>query len=82
MGKRPLNARRLQRKQTTRGTFGKLTQRMPGRAFGIISIMLSRVSICTILNRKRVFEYAAHRLPAIYEKDPYVRDGGPHALAR
>ncbi len=31
----------------------------------------------TILNRKRVFEYAAaHRLPAIYENDPYVRDGG------
>jgi putative tryptophan/tyrosine transport system substrate-binding protein len=29
------------------------------------------------LNRKRVFEYAAaHRLPAIYENDPYVRDGG------
>ncbi len=31
----------------------------------------------TILNRKRVFEYAAaHRLPAMYENDPYVRDGG------
>jgi putative tryptophan/tyrosine transport system substrate-binding protein len=31
----------------------------------------------TILNRKRVFDYAtAHRLPAIYENDPYVRDGG------
>src|SRR5437016_14062944 len=31
----------------------------------------------TSLNRKRVFEYAAaHRLPAIYENDPYVRDGG------
>jgi putative ABC transport system substrate-binding protein len=31
----------------------------------------------TILNRKRVFEYAAaHRLPAIYEYDPMVRDGG------
>jgi putative tryptophan/tyrosine transport system substrate-binding protein len=31
----------------------------------------------TILNRKRVFDYAAaHRLPAIYESDPYVRDGG------
>jgi putative ABC transport system substrate-binding protein len=31
----------------------------------------------TILNRKRIFEYAAaHRLPAIYENDPYVRDGG------
>jgi putative tryptophan/tyrosine transport system substrate-binding protein len=31
----------------------------------------------TILNRKRVFDYAAaHRLPAIYENDPFVRDGG------
>ena len=31
----------------------------------------------TTLNRKRVFDYAAtHRLPAIYEYDPLVRDGG------
>jgi putative ABC transport system substrate-binding protein len=31
----------------------------------------------TILNRKRVFDYAtARRLPAIYENDPYVKDGG------
>jgi len=31
----------------------------------------------TILNRKRVLDYvAAHRLPAIYENDPLVRDGG------
>jgi putative tryptophan/tyrosine transport system substrate-binding protein len=31
----------------------------------------------TILNRKRVIEYAAaHRLPAIYENDVIVRDGG------
>jgi len=31
----------------------------------------------TILNRKRVYEYAAaHRLAAIYENDAYVRDGG------
>jgi putative ABC transport system substrate-binding protein len=31
----------------------------------------------TALNRKRVFEYAAaHRLPAIYEFDWIVRDGG------
>lgn len=30
-----------------------------------------------ILNRKRVFDYAAtRRLPAIYESDNYVRDGG------
>src|SRR5262249_20959125 len=31
----------------------------------------------TTLNRKRVFAYAAaKRLPAIYEYDPLVRDGG------
>lgn len=31
----------------------------------------------TMLNRKRVFEYAAaHRLPAIYEFDELVREGG------
>src|SRR6202035_1723336 len=31
----------------------------------------------TILNRKRVFEFAAtHRLPAIYEFGSLVRDGG------
>ena len=31
----------------------------------------------TILNRARVFDYAAaHRLPAMYENDPYVRAGG------
>lgn len=31
----------------------------------------------TMLNRKRVFDYAAaKRLPAIYEYDPLVRDGG------
>lgn len=31
----------------------------------------------TVLNRKRVFEYAAaRRLPAIYEYDPLVREGG------
>ena len=31
----------------------------------------------TILNRKRVFDYAAaKRLPAIYEADQLVRDGG------
>jgi len=30
-----------------------------------------------ILNRARVFDYAAaHRLPAMYENDPYVRAGG------
>ena len=31
----------------------------------------------TMLNRKRVFDYAAaHRLPAIYEFDELVREGG------
>ena len=31
----------------------------------------------TVLNRKRVFDYAAaKRLPAIYESEPYVRSGG------
>jgi putative tryptophan/tyrosine transport system substrate-binding protein len=31
----------------------------------------------TILNRKRILDYAAaHRLPAMYENDPLVRDGG------
>ena len=33
--------------------------------------------VLTNLNRRRVFEFAAaHRLPAIYENDLYVRDGG------
>src|SRR4051794_40036171 len=31
----------------------------------------------TLLNRKRIFEFAAaHQLPAIYEFDSLVRDGG------
>ena len=31
----------------------------------------------TLLNRKRVFDYAAaHQLPAIYEQDFMTRDGG------
>jgi putative ABC transport system substrate-binding protein len=31
----------------------------------------------TVLNRKRVFDYAdKHHLPGIYESDPYVTDGG------
>jgi ABC-type uncharacterized transport system substrate-binding protein len=37
----------------------------------------------TNLNRKRVFEYAAaYRLPAIYENDRHVRDGGLMSVAR
>ena len=35
------------------------------------------VADATVLNRARVFDYAtAHRLPAIYEYDFFVRDGG------
>src|SRR6201999_1633518 len=31
----------------------------------------------TVLNRKRVFDYAAeHKIPALYEYDVMVRDGG------
>ena len=31
----------------------------------------------TLSNRKRVYDYAsAHRLPAMYEYDPLVREGG------
>ena len=45
--------------------------REPPDALLMVSDSLTR------LNRKRVFEYAAaHRLPAIYEYDPLVRDGG------
>jgi putative ABC transport system substrate-binding protein len=33
--------------------------------------------VLTTLNRKRVFDYAgAHHIPALYEYDPVVRDGG------
>ena len=36
-----------------------------------------RSDVLTKLNRKLVYEFAAkHRLPAIYEEDVYVRDGG------
>jgi putative ABC transport system substrate-binding protein len=45
--------------------------REPSDALLMVSDSLTR------LNRKRVFEYAAaHRLPAIYEYDSLVRDGG------
>lgn len=44
-----------------------------GKPDGILMVTDS----LTILNRKRVFDYAAaHRLPAIYEFDFLVRDGG------
>lgn len=52
------------------GAFAAMTQSQPD-AILMVSDTL------TILNRKRVFDYAAARhLPAIYENDPYVRDGG------
>jgi putative ABC transport system substrate-binding protein len=39
--------------------------------------MLMVTDVLTVLNRKRVFEFAAaHHLPAIYEFDFLVRDGG------
>lgn len=52
------------------GAFAAMTQSQPD-AILMVSDTL------TILNRKRVFDYAAtRRLPAIYENDPFVRDGG------
>ena len=52
-------------------------------AFGATWIAIHRTQslmvadVLTVLNRKRVFVYAvAHRLPAIYEFDFFVRDGG------
>ena len=39
--------------------------------------ILMVTDVLTLLNRKRVFDYAAeHRLPAIYEQDFMARDGG------
>src|SRR5215467_4946473 len=50
--------------------FGTMIRDMPD------AILMVTDSL-TILNRKRVFEFAAeHRLPAIYEFDFLVRDGG------
>jgi putative tryptophan/tyrosine transport system substrate-binding protein len=50
--------------------FGAMTRDMPD------AILMVTDSL-TILNRKRVFEFAAaHRLPAIYEYSFLVRDGG------
>ena len=50
--------------------FGTMTRDMPD------AILMVTDSL-TILNRRRVFEFAAaHRLPAIYEFDFLVRDGG------
>jgi putative ABC transport system substrate-binding protein len=50
--------------------FGRMDQDRPD-AILMVSDAL------TLLNRKRVYEYAtSRRLPAIYESDMYVRDGG------
>jgi putative ABC transport system substrate-binding protein len=53
-----------------------------GEAFAVMdreqpdSILMVADSL-TVLNRKRVFDYAlTHRLPAFYEYDFFVRDGG------
>jgi putative ABC transport system substrate-binding protein len=50
--------------------FAGMTQQPPD---GILMVS----DALTTLNRKRIFEYAAaHRIPAIYEYDNLVRDGG------
>jgi putative tryptophan/tyrosine transport system substrate-binding protein len=50
--------------------FGAMSRDMP-------DAILMVADPLTTLNRKRVFEFAAaHRLPAIYELSPFVRDGG------
>jgi putative ABC transport system substrate-binding protein len=50
--------------------FGAMERSMPD---GLLMV----ADALTFLNRRRVFDFAAqHRLPAIYEADSYVRDGG------
>jgi putative ABC transport system substrate-binding protein len=50
--------------------FGAMNRDMPDAILMVSDVL-------TTLNRKRVFEFAAvHRLPAIYEFDFLVRDGG------
>jgi len=50
--------------------FAAMTREMPD---GILMV----ADALTVLNRKRVFDFAAaHRLPAIYESQLFVRDGG------
>ena len=52
------------------GAFAAMIRDMPD------AILMVADSL-TVLNRKRVFDFAAeHRLPAIYEFDSLVRDGG------
>ena len=50
--------------------FSAMTAEMP-------DAILMVADALTVLNRKRVFDFAAaHRLPAIFESDFHVRDGG------
>jgi ABC-type uncharacterized transport system substrate-binding protein len=52
------------------GAFAAMDRELP-------DAILMVADALTVLNRKRVFDYAAaHRLPAIYEFDLFVRDGG------
>ena len=54
-----------------------ISQTHSGRWIAIDRSNLMVADALTVLNRKRVFDYAAaHRLPAIYEFDFFVRDGG------
>ena len=49
----------------------------PQRGRDLPDAILMVADALTLLNRKRVFDYAAaHRLPAIYEQDLFVRGGG------
>ena len=44
----------------------------PEKPDGIMMV----TDVLTVLNRKRVFEFAADRIPAMYEHPSLVRDGG------
>ena len=52
------------------GVFEAMDREPPDAIFMVADVLTS-------LNRKRVFDYAgAHHIPALYEYDPLVRDGG------
>ena len=52
------------------GVFEAMDRDPPDAIFMVADVL-------TTLNRKRVFDYAgAHHIPALYEYDPVVRDGG------
>ena len=52
------------------GVFEAMDREPPDALFMVADVLTS-------LNRKRVFDYAgAHHIPALYEYDPLVRDGG------